>query len=222
MDSYIDPELEAVDIGHITVPPFGISMDGNQTCMLRAAKIVIDTLSPGDDFVYMEFGIARGDTINAMSRCILQMGVDAKRLKVTGVDLENGWSLDREFLGGYSKDWTFHHEFSFLGSVPFLKLYHGKIDYLLIDGCHEKSCAMEDFTTAEPFVRIGGIVAFHDSDDISQSTQPQPHRGEPIAVRAALETLGLLDGTRIGWKKLCDIEALPGNHGIAIFEKVAA
>jgi hypothetical protein len=221
MDSYIDAEVDAVDLGHITVPPFGISMDGNQTCMLRAAKIAIDTLSKGDDFIYVEFGIARGDTLNAMGKSILQLGVLKERLYVVGVDIENGWSLDREWLGGYSKTWTFRHEFSFLGSVPWMKLYKGKIDYLLIDGCHEKTCAMEDFTTAEPLVRVGGVIAFHDSDDISQSIQPQPHRGEPIAVRDAMRELGLLDNARPGWKKLADIEALPGNHGVAIFKKVA-
>jgi len=41
------------------------------------------------------------------------------------------------------------------------------IDFLLIDGDHSKSAVESDYLNYEPLVRIGGVIAFHDSREIA-------------------------------------------------------
>lgn len=93
------------------------------------------------------------------------------------------------------------------------------LDFVLVDGCHERECVKIDFEGAAKRIPAGGIVAFHDSDEVAQGVHPQPHTGEPIGVRSALFDLGLLPGGTKDWKLLADIEANPGSHGVAIFQK---
>lgn len=109
--------------------------------------------------------------------------------------------------------------------IPGAKFIHGTVydfieddplDFVFIDACHGKACVTRDFSDIEDSVSVGGIVVFHDASPQCQGSSFQEHCGTGIAVREALQELGLLDGTRKGWKKWGETDA---NWGIFVVQK---
>jgi predicted O-methyltransferase YrrM len=221
MKNFWAEEIEDQDVG-IEMPRFGLCLGGDESTMIRAARIAAKSAG-GKAITYVEIGLAEGVTFTAMADVFVRIGVDPSRLKVVGIDIENGWSLDKKLLDENSGTLKCQVELSFIGSVDFLKAWdkeaRGPIHFIFIDGCHERECAKLDFILAEPLIAEGGIAVFHDSDEMVQGTDCQRHNKQPIGVRPALDDLELLSGKRDGWVKLADIEGLPNHRGIAVFKK---
>jgi len=82
------------------------------------------------------------------------------------------------------------------------------IDYLLIDGNHRTRWAIVDYHFFFPFVRIGGMIAFHDYNAM---------KGVGNWVRRALDIILEDDADKI--KEVCHNDTK--DRGIIIFRKVA-
>lgn len=173
----------------------------------------------------MEIGIGLGACLKAVADYVDSLGVAFWRLH--GVDLPG--------LTGPAKDpQTYYpHKFGVRGKRDaegaqaksigvyltsadvFLAGNRMTFDYAFIDACHGKPCVIADFLGVEPLIRRGGIVAFHDTGIACQGTHPQPHCGTGIDARAAVDELGLLDGSRDGWEVYAETEGdtSKGGHG---------
>jgi hypothetical protein len=94
------------------------------------------------------------------------------------------------------------------------------VDFVLVDGCHCKICVMDDFKLIEPRVTRGGIVAFHDFGQDSVG-EPQPH-GDTGDTIGACSDLGLVNGTRMGWKFLETVVGDKNNNGrdLGVFQRL--
>lgn len=207
---------------HMVIPAFGLMMNGDELDLIHALRVAHESTS--DDrllaarpFTYCEVGIASGQTLSAMTDVLENLYPEDWR--AFGVDIKNGWSLDLLALWEKLKEREECIEINLEGSEAFFREHVDALDFVLLDGCHECECVKIDFEGAAKRIPTGGIVAFHDSDEIAQGVHPQPHKGEPIGVRRALFDLGLLPGGTKDWKLLADIEANPGSHGVAIFQK---
>lgn len=153
-------------------------------------------------FTYLEIGFACGQTLAAVADWL----ATRKNMvwRVVGIDLKNGWSVDSDILAKTIENKK--AELIWKPSEEALGEWQGPIHFAFIDGCHELECCKQDFEMLEPHIVNGGIVAMHDSAEREQGTDPQPHRGQPIAVRQGAIELGLLNGSRKGWKLLEDVQ----------------
>mgnify|MGYP001617170478 FL=1 len=173
-------------------------MDGD---VMEAALEATVTSHSDASFHYVEIGVASGATLAAMALLLEGCGI---RYRCDGVDIANGWSYDKEEAKRrmWANPFPYHWQLWDCGSFIFLKRYVDAIDFLLIDGCHCFECCFRDFVMAEPLIRVGGMVAFHDVDVENQcKSEELQHWGEKlIEVRRAVQELGLLDGSRPGWE----------------------
>lgn len=83
-----------------------------------------------------------------------------------------------------------------------------KVDFLFIDGDHSYSGVKTDFITYSPFVRAGGIIAFHDALEHPKETQ--------------CEVKKFIDELKETWpkEKVSEFYSEPKNWGgIAVFRK---
>ncbi len=67
------------------------------------------------------------------------------------------------------------------------------------------------------FVKVGGIVAFHDSG-IDYQEQCKQWDGKPVQVRRFLQDIGVLDDKLPGWKLLADDK--DNINGITFIQRV--
>lgn len=198
---------------------FGICFgEPEATTFCRALAAAVQ---PGT-FYYAELGCAEGRTFSAVLKHLRHLNVDAFGF---AVDQPNGWSFSQ---GGFDQnlaefrrgiDYSLHLH----GGIPFISQCQNEtFNAILIDACHEAECAKADFLAAEPKVKKGGIVVFHDTAEYAQGIDIQPHRNLPIGVRFAISELGLFDKARPGWRLVWDV---PGNkerdeRGIVVVAKV--
>ena len=190
----------------------------------------------GSRTTYLEIGVAAGGTILSVAD---YCNINLPMWSCIGVDVERGGYFNPAvFLLG-SSHWTSIHngharrplnEFlkingitiALCGSSNIIVPGFQFIGFCLIDGCHGKKCVIADFEKVELVIIPGGIVAFHDACEEDQGFGFQPHCGEPINVRAALKSLGLLDNSREGWESLGEAhgdKSKQGN-GFAFFRKI--
>lgn len=197
-------------------PEFGIAMNGCGAAMLAAIDSILD---PCLQFVYAEIGLAEARTLTAIATFIEQK---SSMFTCHGIDIEAGWSLNMAEVKQRTDPFGDKIKIHLNGSTDFLNSSPDhSIDFLLIDGCHEKDCAAKDFEDAITRIKPGGFVAFHDTAPFMQGVQPQPHKNEPCNVIAALEAVGLLGNHRPGWHLHHTVVGEPTgeNNGMMIFKK---
>lgn len=223
---------------------FGLALNGCEGAIEALIKGHVKGYKPEDVYTLIEVGSAGCVTLRAFHD-IIKEG-HSGLFRVVGFDLSpaKAWSLDmpevhQSFAGlaynvvqGDTLDrhvsdlrpvegmWLslLDDPRSYLkDSFPFL------IDFAFIDGCHGK-CAAHDFEAIESKVRAGGLVMFHDVGVLEQGRDWQPHCQEYINVRKHITDLGLLDGSRPGWKVIGEI---PGSrvwggdgNSCAVFQKL--
>jgi hypothetical protein len=195
---------------------FGIAMSGCAPALIGCMSPMID---PEKHFVYAEIGIAEARTLVAVASIIETM---TPNFTCHGIDIESGWSLNMDEVRQRTEPFGDKIKIHLNGSTDFLNSSPDhSIDFLLIDGCHEKDCAAKDFEDACTRIKSGGYVAFHDTADFMQGVQPQPHNNQPCNVLAALESVGLLHDHRPGWKLHWEVKGVEGgeNNGMMIFKK---
>lgn len=206
---------------------WGFSMAGCEGVILAGVAASLDAV-PGPAR-YVEIGVAWGDTFGIICECLAREG----RLgQAIAIDLPDG--ADAEYMrpaSCFCAETFRRNTEAFDGKVQLVRAVSqewlrtpvGRFTLVLIDGCHEQACARMDFEAVEPHVVPGGIVIVHDTAPWSQEdpSQIQPHRGEPLRVRAALEELGLLQDQRPGWRLLTEAPGLQaeGGRGCMVFQK---
>lgn len=176
--------------------------------MLELAR---QAVKPGELFFYYEIGIGRADTMIAVDTYTCEW----PRM-IVGVDIP-GWQppADKTPPGNVLT----------IGSEEFLSASDTpRAHFILIDACHGSPCVKREFTHAEQKIHPGGIIAFHDADPNCQGRHFQDHCGMGIDVRAALEELGLLNDTRLGWRKVEETwgDQYRGGHGMVFVQRLSA
>lgn len=195
---------------------WGIAM---QPCVVPITEQLWQMVNPDQEFNYLEIGVAEAKTMAGVGRYLETI---TDNFNLFGVDIEEGWSLDREAirrnLDGFS------HAVSFLGSKAFLASVAigcpELFDFVVVDGCHGEACALSDLGSVYPRLRRGGVACFHDSDVACQGLDVQPHCGQPIQVRAALIRAGLLDGANKDWLLLRDVDGGAEGRGCVMIQKL--
>lgn len=193
---------------------WGFCMEGNEEAFCRSLDIADQ---PGK-FIYYEIGIGNGDTMEAVDSWLTQKEKDHLIIGVdlpdySGSCLHKGWGRAGEVEGNIC--------LALFTSEIFLANASRKANFIFIDACHGAPCVTRDFLLAEKLIKPGGVIAFHDTDPSCQGQHFQEHCGTGIDVRAALEALGLLNGTREGWRMIEETwPSKPGNHGAAFFQKM--
>ena len=180
---------------------FGICMEAVEPYI---RKWLVDVASRSTKINYLEIGLASGYTLDGV--CELLESTPGLDWHAYGIDYGEGWpeaSLDT--LRAKFSVYGDRVNLSFGGSHNDLLSWDTPLNFVLIDGCHERECCKKDFLLVEPHVVDGGVVAFHDSGTTEQGGGIQPHNGQPIAVRSAIDDLGLLNGSRPGWLTLDDV-----------------
>lgn len=202
---------------------FGYSMGGTEGAIEERVNRIIKRFGRLD---YVEVGIGEGQTMLAVSDIASEQSAP---WCIVGIDLLNGRHFNpHKYLNNSHRNIT-------ISNSP-CKIYDGSISvwlsgsphsicyipfpigYALVDACHCKDCTIADFLQVEKKVREGGIVAFHDAGEKDQVDEPQCRPDRGIRVIEAMKELGLLDGSRPGWR--LDHEA-SGDRSTVFFEKVA-
>lgn len=196
----------------MTIPEkWGFCMSGNEIDFCKYVDLAASRVKEGEIFTYYEIGIGNADTLLAVHSWLSQSNTPHKLI---GVDLPN-------YQGSATQYKVDEIDLALVGSVNFLNNVSKLADYVFIDACHGAPCVTADFLAAEPKVKPGGIICFHDVDPVCQGQHFQDHCKEFINVRKAMEDLGLLNDTRKGWKKLHETwgDKTKGGHGCLWIEK---
>jgi predicted O-methyltransferase YrrM len=185
---------------------------------------------------YLEIGVARGDTFARICEELADGGRPWEAIALDlpeGIEEAEGYAraascLDLDAFDANVAPWADHVQLFLFDSQKWLARPHLPTPFslALIDGCHERECTAADFRLLAPHVVPGGVVIFHDTAPWSQDDpdQVQPHRGQPLQVRAALEDLGLLAGTFPGWRFLSEADGRRemGGRGCIVYQKSLA
>lgn len=197
----------------LTVPSnWGLCFAGNEEAFCCAIDVAI--ASTDRPFRYVEIGLGFGGGMHAVIQYLEQSGIE---FSCDGVDLpeypiQNCQPHDRLTL-------------RLVGSTNHLismRANNELANMVFIDGCHGRQCVTNDFLAAERIIKPGGVIAFHDTDPGCQGIHFQPHCGEGINARQAVEKLGLLTDSREGWRKLWETAGNKdkGGHGCLFVQKV--
>ncbi len=213
---------------------FGYGMAGMEKRFLELASNVADNF---DEVTYVEIGVGEGPTLTAIARTLADSG---KRWRAIGIDLPNGYSLNRdkanEFAAqrGLTLEWVtpngniqrpkWNQVTVYLrDSQSFLtELWQDSIQMAMVDGCHGKPCVILDFVAVEAWAVDGATVLLHDfgADQIGHF---QPHCPTGLDVRGAARELGLIGDfkKRPGWTFVEEwtADAARGGWGMGIFKK---
>lgn len=184
---------------------WGLCFAGNGGAFCEALDAALATAGPL--FRYVEVGIGYGDGLRAVDEYLAQTGIS---YHLQGVDIATCNPAASE-VQNYRNPGRMHIDLG--GAKKFLARYPHRADFVFIDGCHGEDCVREDFFGAERIVRMGGVVAFHDTDPGCQDLHFQPHCGTGIRAREAVQKLGLLDDKRPGWQRIGETTGDKGNGG---------
>ena len=165
-------------------------------------------------FTYIEIGVAAGDTLATAADLIKAQG---QGWRAVGIEIPEGYDFSKNNVVNNcnnkqltvsfveTKDWSkvdpiWNRVTVYMSdSHELLKAqWNQPIHFALIDGCHCKVCAIDDFLNIERYIVKDGVVAFHDHEpEITGHTQSTPHG--LCDVFGACKELGLHDVTREGW-----------------------
>ncbi len=178
---------------------WGIAMENcgkfiEKALTIASENYLIDLRENKDEtFQYIEIGVAEGRTF-AKICSILDNMIDGGKYLATGIDIDNGWSLNLEDLYKNIRGYENKTILDLQGSPEALKRFkHNSVNAILIDGDHSFEAVIEDFTEADRIIKRGGIIMFHDSDPYSQSKDKidEERQVKGIEVRRAIESLDL-------------------------------
>lgn len=120
----------------------------------------------------MEIGVHRGGMLETLRQVFPQA-------ELVGVDIDFNYLQFDDFtkIEGRSQD-------PFVRDRAIAQFYDPQIDFLFIDGDHFEHSVIADFEMYAPYVRPGGIVAFHD-------IMRRPGQIAGVEVRKAFDALKL-------------------------------
>lgn len=198
---------------------WGICMTGNEIKIASAILNVSNNYAYDELFIYVEIGVARGDTFIAV--CEL-LDLTLLNWRAVAIDIRQGWSLDFKGLTNRTSKYRNQVLLSFDGSPDAFKDFpFNKIDVAFIDGNHGSEEAMQDFRAVDKLLVSGGIAIFHDTDVMCQGMDVHEFQPKGIQVRKACEELGFLDNTNPNYELITDFVGVSryGGRGIVIVKK---
>lgn len=196
---------------------WGIAMAGCEEAIKEALIKANESVSVKDapEFYYIEIGIAEGLTF---ARVLDFLFAQDWEFFADAIDIENGWSLNVDQFKLNTEAYSDNVSLCLDGSPLALTTYEANsICAILIDGDHSKKAVIYDFNEADRIIAKGGVIMFHDSAPEDQRLDDTENQKGGIEVRAALEELGLLDGTNTKYKILTDISGDKEKNGRGIF-----
>jgi hypothetical protein len=213
----------------------GICMDGMESRIVEYVEEICLQFHP---VTYLEIGIGLAQSLTAIAAVMREIHPIGWR--AIGVELPNGYSFNpfeaRKNAAGKNLPIDFQHVYSGKAQpepdrvTVYLEDSHEfiparwdqPIHLALIDGCHGKPCATQDFLNIEKFIAPGGIVMFHDFT-ADQTGQSQPHCPTGCDVIGACRDLGLLDRKREGWQFIETITAnrTAGGWDMGVFRRLS-
>lgn len=196
--------------GESTRMSWGFCMVGNEEAFCKYLKLAFESTELWP-FRYLEIGLGDLKTFMAVHDFLDNTYAHQCAIEMDGVDLPT-WTRVPE---------PPRSRIVLMGSASYFASSPDPADFIFIDGCHAHTCCVQDFLGAERIIRPGGIVCFHDVNPHIQGQEKQPHCGQPVNVRPAIEVLGLLNGTRSGWKFLEETtgDEQKGGRGCMFFQR---
>lgn len=180
----------------------GICWDGAEE---QFEALLLAAATSHRPFHYLEVGVAYCQTMKAVYDAL----VDARHpaFRMTGIDPEPIPQAGHQDM--LIDPRVVIHKSEACWVLPLLEPVH----FAVIDGCHAEPCVTGDFLGVEEVSVPGTIVVFHDFQELAQGGDFQPHCGQMVGVRKALQALGLLDNTRPRWCRLPDLHGDPSRNG---------
>lgn len=160
---------------------------GELTALTDAAMSVASA-----DGIMIEIGCFSGKSLSVLLGAARAVGTDTMKPRVVGIDLF-GWDPHlcaphlRRVLGDFIEvDWRFYPTdvptaLRWLTQPPGdIWLTPGCLDFLHVDGEHSEEAVVADCAAFEPYLRSGGMIAFHDAN-------PDPRAEAGVAVCRGVE-----------------------------------
>lgn len=168
---------------------------------INDARILYQTASDIDAQVILEIGSMDGCSSMVFGHVVEQTG---GHLYCIEPNPKSRWKANMERLG------LIDYATTIMKSSPWLMPTDipQPIDYLLIDGDHRSRWCIVDYHYFEPYVRQGGIIAFHDWTGA---------KGVGAWVQRAVEII--LEDDDDGLEEIARDES--SNRGIIVFKKAA-
>lgn len=193
---------------------WGLCFDGNEATYCSALDLAHDAAGNGW-LNYVEIGLGYGDTMRAAQ---VYLKHHRYEFSTIGVDIPSCYH------GARTPDcypFPARTKICLNGSESFFRDAEIYLHFVFIDGCHGAACVKADFLGAERVIAPGGVVVFHDTDIGCQGIHFQDHCKTGIDARKAVIDLGLLDGSRKGWKVLAETtgDKSRGGHGILVIQR---
>ncbi len=172
---------------------------------------------------FLEIGVCFGGTAAGIARRCRDIGCP---FSASGVDCLEHYKPDTNLQPELEGKYTFYCG----DSMDQWRNIKDRFNLLLIDGCHCVIHSMCDFLNYSPFLVVGGYCLFHDTavpkDQYEQIAFPQDHSlagKDPgkLGVREGLKKLGLLQGYRIDWTLVEEVQSNDGVMGAILFQKLA-
>jgi len=216
---------------------WGIHMDDNRQAFCEALASAVSSRTGPQPFRYVEIGVAKGGTLAAMCEAMdaypdlhwTAMGLDIPAKDRTGYFREKATKQTvGAWLSGIYPDLESIKPLERRGwaaivlrpSFEVLPTLEPPLDFLFIDGCHGYNCVRRDFELAEPLLRVGSVVAFHDTNPRAQGWHQQAHCQTGIEVRRFLMDVGLLDNSRPGFVKTHETGERARMGGAVVVQKI--
>lgn len=195
---------------------YGLMPEHDYRTMDKVLSMVCDQFKDEGIIRTLEIGVHKGNTSRGIHRFISEMG---KANFHTGIDNCHDLQVQPPFEGCNL----------ILGSS--IEVYNHIANesqhFVFIDGCHNFPMTVADFFCYKDKVKKGGFIAFHDTGSqipLFKDYQGMGDKAEAdmfIACRKAVKSIGLIDDTFPGWKKVIDeYDTKFDTGGILVVQKI--
>lgn len=159
-----DPKQNSEMVKHITQNPYG-----DWVALSVALRLVLDEF-PNDDYKILELGIAHGHFLKNMFDYMEHVkfgktnayGVDSKLHDYCPCQLQGP---RMHFVEGKTTE-------------VYTKFSDEEFHFIFVDACHCHGHVFKDFTNYNKKVKVGGYIAFHDTNPDFQGGSQQPRTDE--------------------------------------------
>lgn len=199
---------------------YGLISKTDSETLIKCIDTVVKTFS--DKWLFTsEIGVNEGSTSEFIKQYI---NVCGRYNQHFGVDNGQDFKEDELKLKMWGKDTLMYYDDSIQASCHFPD---NNLHFCFIDANHSFHRVISDFVAYAPKVKVGGVLAFHDTNPKIKSFKDYQQVGNKedermyIQVRPALEAIGLFDNAFPEWELLYDIwDEKNEASGITAFKKL--
>lgn len=205
---------------------FGLITDTDSNVLMKTIDMIVSN-SNEESFCVTEVGVYGGATGRGIKNYLESSGYECI---LTGIDNNKDGEPIR-YMSAYN-NFIFGNSTEVYNRIP-----DGSQHFVFIDGDHSFIGVIADFFAYAPKVKVGGLMAFHDTGSHIKEFKDFQHgdRENPdayISVRKALLTLGLLNEYSVsnivrykgmgGWQlAFCEADPTDEAGGISVFQKIS-